>query len=126
MNERTKLITEIFLNTLGRHSNSAQKLQTGLFLRQQFHQTINQGIVPNHPRFEWIRIQSRILLESVLSMSKDYTKSNPNSNDKISMADLSDIIGMTQNVINDAIKNGIIDPDEVKLISFKDVKTEIK
>lgn len=114
-------VIDAFSKAVGRHSDKEQRLRNGMFLRGQFQSALQQGVVPTHPRFEWLRRQARTMLELLLVMAKDYDKSNPTSSDRASMADLLDIANMAQGHVNGIIQTGLMDPDEVQLLPFEEV-----
>lgn len=125
MDHRKTLIVDTFLKAVTRRSSNEQRLQSGLFLRQQFQNALKKGLVPMHPRFEWLRRSSRTMMELLIAMAKDYDKANPTGSDKASMADLLDICQMTQGHIAGICNAGVLDPDAVELPPYEEVQPEI-
>lgn len=126
MDERKKLIIDAFMAAATRHSDKKQRLRNGLYLRNQFQAALQQGMLPAHPRFEWLRRQARTMLELLLVMAKDYDKANPTASDKASLADLLDIASMTQGHINGIIQAGLMDPDDVQLQPYEMVQPQVQ
>jgi hypothetical protein len=124
MDERKKFVVDAFSKAVGRHASKEQRLRNGLVLRNQFQSALQQGAIPNHPRFEWLRRQARTMLELLLVMAKDYDKANPTSSDRASMADLLDIANMAQGHVNGIIQAGLLDPDEVQLLPYEQVEIQ--
>jgi hypothetical protein len=125
MDHRKTLIVDTLLKAVSRRTSSEQRLKHGLFLRNQFQGILKQGRVPMHPRFEWLRKQSRTMLELLLAMAQDYDKTNPATNDKASMADLLDICDMTRGHIAGICEAGVLDTDDVQLLPFEEVQPEV-
>lgn len=123
--QRKQLILDTFLKAATRRSDQGQRVQNGLYLRAQFQQALQQGLVPQHPRFEWVRKQARAILELLLTLPKDYDATNPAAGDAISMADLLDICDMTHGHITGIIQAGLLDPAAVELVPFDQVKPEV-
>ncbi len=109
------------MKAVNRHSSKEQRLKNGLYLRSQFNAQLQQGTVPMHPRFEWLRRQARLMLELLLTVAKDYEKTDPPPADRASLADLLDIANMTQGHISGIINQGLLDPDDVKLLPYEQV-----
>lgn len=124
-NQRTEYIVEAFMKAVTRRSDKEQRLRNGLFLRTQFHGALQQGIVPIHPRWEWLRRQSRTMLELLIAMAVDYDKAQENGSDRASVADLMDIAQMTVNSISGIIQTGNLDPVTLELLPYEEVKPEI-
>ncbi len=119
-----QFVLDAFSKAVGRRDSKEQRLRNGLYLRNQFQSALQQGVVPTHPRFEWLRRQARTMLELLLVMAKDYDKTNPTSSDRASMADLLDIANMAQGHVNGIIQAGLMDPDEVQLLPFEEVSIQ--
>lgn len=123
--QRTQLILDAFTKAATRRSDQGQRLQNGLYLRSQFNEAIQQGLVPEHPRFEFIRKQARALLELLLTLHKDYDATNPNGADALTVADLLDICDMTHGHVLGIIQAGVLDPAAVELVPFEETKGEV-
>lgn len=121
-----KFVVDAFTKAVSRRTNAQTRLQNGLMVRQQLQNLIAQGIVPQHERFEWVRKQARQILELLMMMAADYDKANTTGNDKASMADLLDIAEMARNHVIGIIKNGLLDPAEVELLPFDQVKGDVE
>jgi hypothetical protein len=125
MNEREKFIVETFLKAAGMKSSQDQRLNAGLTTRKQIIGQLQQGKIPDHPRFVWLRKSARTLLELLIVMAKDYNKANPNGPDIASVADLLDIVHMTEGNVQGILKQGGINPDDIELVPFDEVKPSV-
>jgi len=120
---RQRYIIDTFLKAINNRASDESRLRAGLLLRLQFQESLRAGVIPEHPRFLWLRKQARALLEHLIEVAKDYNKNA--KSDKASMADLLDICQMTSGHIKAICDQGLLDPDEVKLLPFEEVKPEL-
>lgn len=123
--QRKQLILDAFEKAATRRDNRGQRVQNGLYLRKTFNDAVQRGMVPQHPRFEFIRKQARATLELLLTLYKDYDAQNPGAADALSVADLLDICDMTHGHILGIIQAGILDPAAVELVPYEEVKPEV-
>jgi hypothetical protein len=126
MDPRKTLIIDTFQKAVSRRDNKETRLHNGLRLRVSFQEALERGEVPDHPRFTWLRKQSRTLLELLLAMAADYDKSNVEGNDRASVADLLDISNMTLGLVSGIVQEGVLDPEDVELIPFDQISPQLK
>jgi hypothetical protein len=101
-----KFVVETLLQAVNRRTDDTVRLQTGLTLRQQIHDSLGRGVMPDHPRLHWLQGQSKTLVDVLVLMAKDYDKAN--STDMASTLDLVDIAKMALGTLNRAVESGTL------------------
>ena len=81
--------------------NEKHRMAVGIALRNHIQKQLENGVVPDHYRMEWLHKSISRVIHELEKIGRDFNTANPN--DKFSTADMIDVVNSVSSTLQDYI-----------------------